>query len=469
MACGEDGGLFLKGLSMSEIPVSNPAASPSPPAPRAPFRLGRAGKLALVGGLLLVLLVPHLMIGTVIRERESYSEQVLAGVGQSWGRPQAVLGPVLVVPTRAPVERAAVTLTAETPRWEHGAIAVLPTQLKADARLAPERRRRGLFEAVVYEAEVAFTAQLAIPSITLPEGKDLLWREAFIVTGASDLRAAAGAARLAVGGRELSQREAADSGCYGAEFIRWDIGLEGPPEPGQVLSLQGNMALRGTGSFGLEPLARQVELSVAAPWPTPSFQGAGLPVRSEISESGFSAQWREGTGRPLVRTLERNWCQGLVRPSNQVGVELLEAVPTYRMVTRASKYAAMFLALAFLTYVLFELIAGVRIHLVQYGLLGLSVVMFPLLLLAFGEPLGFAAAYAISTAAVVAQASAHTAAVTRRGKLAALFAGVLSGLFGFLYVVLSLEAYALLAGAVALFAALSVVMVVTRRVDWAAG
>ncbi len=67
----------------------------------------------------------------------------------------------------------------------------------------------------------------------------------------------------------------------------------------------------------------------------------------------------------------------------------------------------------------------------------------------------------------MAQASAYTVAVTRRRGLAGLFAGLLGGLFGFLYVVLSLEAYALLAGAVALFAALSVVMLVTRRVDWA--
>ncbi|APT60362.1 hypothetical protein RGI145_23740 (plasmid) [Roseomonas gilardii] len=58
-------------------------------------------------------------------------------------------------------------------------------------------------------------------------------------------------------------------------------------------------------------------------------------------------------------------------------MEFLEAVPTYRMVTRASKYAVMFLALGFLTYVLFELLAGLRIHLVQYGLQGLSIVLFP--------------------------------------------------------------------------------------------
>lgn len=448
---------------MTEIP-----APPLPSAtPRPPFRLGRAGKLGLVGGLLLLLLVPHLMIEAVIAERESYSEEVRRGVAQSWGQPQSLLGPVLVVPTRSAAPRPGVTATMEPLRWETGHVAVLPTQLDAEVRLAPERRRRGLFEAVVYEAEAALSATLSIPSIKVPDGTELLWTQAFLVTGASDLRAAAGGARLAADGRELAAGDASDATCVGAELIRWELGLAGPPAPDQRLALQGSLALRGTGSFSLLPLARHANLTVAAPWPTPSFQGAGLPVRADINDSGFNATWREGTGQALVRNLSANWCQGLVQAGMPVGVELLEAVPTYRMVTRASKYAAMFLALAFLTYVLFELVAAVRIHLVQYGLLGLSVVLFPLLLVAFGEPLGFAAAFAISAAAVVIQSSAYTAAVTRRPGLTGLFAAILSGLFAFLYVVLSLEAYALLAGTVALFAALSAVMIVTRRVDWA--
>ncbi|MFC0387848.1 cell envelope integrity protein CreD [Muricoccus vinaceus] len=446
---------------MSDIPASIPQ-----PTPRQPFRLGRAGKLGLVGGLLLLMLVPHMMIEAVIEERESYQQQVREGIARSWGPAQSVLGPLLMVPTRSPAQRA-VNETGPL-RWDRGAVAVLPTQLRAEARLAPESRRRGLFEAIIYEAEVGLSADLAVPEITPEPGTELLWREAFLVTGASDLRSAgAGAgARLSVDGRELASRDALDAGCVGMDLARWDLRLEGPPEPGRSVALAGALTLRGTSSFGLLPLARRTELGVSAPWPTPSFTGAGLPVRSDVTASGFTAEWKEGTGQPLVRHLGAGWCSQLAYAGTQVGVDLLEAVPTYRMVTRASKYAAMFLALAFLTYVLFELVAGVRIHLVQFGLLGLSVVLFPLLLLAFGEPLGFAVAYVISTAAVVGQASAYTAAVTRRVGLAGLFAGVLGGLFSFLYIVLSLEAYALLAGSVALFAALSVVMAITRRVDW---
>ncbi|MGI4942880.1 MAG: inner membrane CreD family protein [Janthinobacterium lividum] len=148
--------------------------------------------------------------------------------------------------------------------------------------------------------------------------------------------------------------------------------------------------------------------------------------------------------------------------ASDVSVDLLEAVPTYLMVTWAAKYGTLFLVLCFLTYVLIEQGRALRIHLAQYGLLGLSVALFPLLLPVVAEPLGFTVAYAISTAAVMAQASLYTLSVTGRVRPALLFAGVL----GTLFVVLRLQTYALLTGTVVLFLVLSVIMATTRRLDW---
>ncbi|WP_426956849.1 cell envelope integrity protein CreD [Muricoccus radiodurans] len=436
-----------------------------PPLPQARSLISRLApgfKLVLVGTLLLVMLIPDAMISSVIRERESYQHQVRADIARSWGPAQSIQGPVLILPTRSLAPR----LPNETGpiRYERGTITILPARLRAEARLAPERRKRGLFEAVVYSTDVALSGSFTIPALNLPPETEALWREAHLLSGATDLRAASDDARLTWDGRALTTGETEANGCRGFELLRWNLGLEEAPPADRSIAFQGTMPLRGTGSLHLLTRARRAELELSAPWSTPSFTGSGLPIRSDVTENAFTASWSEAGSAALIRT--GPFCESGTR---QVGVELLEAVPTYRMVSRASKYAIMFLALSFLTYVLFELIARVRIHLIQYGLLGLSVVLFPLLLLAFGEPLGFAAAYAISAGAVMAQACAYTAAVTRRIGLAAVFAGVLGALFGFLYVTLSLENYALLTGAVALFAALSLVMMVTRRVDWAGG
>jgi inner membrane protein len=92
--------------------------------------------------------------------------------------------------------------------------------------------------------------------------------------------------------------------------------------------------------------------------------------------------------------------------------------------------------------------------------------LFSLLLVSFAEPFGYVAGYWISAALVLVQATAYTAAVTRRTGPTLVFATALAGLFGFLHLLIGLENYSLLVGTVALFLVLSAVMAVTQRVDW---
>lgn len=454
--------------SPATTPDAPPPAGGATPGPAAPAALLRS-KAAWIGGLLLALLLPQHFIGALVAEREARNEEVQREVGQGWGRAQTLLGPVLALPYRVPVSRDA---SGAVTQWRQGTYAVLPTDLKARVDLAPESRRRGLFEAVVYAAKADMTGSFALPTAFPPEapGIEVLWRDAYVLAGSGDLRAAGAGPALTWKGEALEPGDAAgDAGlCGPADALRWPVALEPPPEGGaQPVPFGLRLDLRGSRSFRLLPSARRTELALGGPWATPSFVGTELPARSSASGRQFSAEWTVGNRQPLVRR-SLGVCGAAAAGSAEpgIGVELLEAVPTYRMVSRASKYAAFFLALSFATYAVFELTARVRIHPVQYGLLGCSVVLFPLLLLALGEPLGFAAAYALSAAAVTAQASLHTASATGRPALGAAFAAVLAALFGFLYVVLNLEAYSLLVGALALFAALSVVMAAARRVDW---
>lgn len=461
--------------TLPDPPGPLPGAPPRPSALRA-VATGQAlasptVKLFLVGALLLVMLIPHLMVAVVIEEREARQVEVQNEIAASWGPAQTALGPLLVVPYRVSVPRQ-VGEPVGPPHVRRGAVTVAPTRLRAEARLSPETRRRGLFEAIVYGAEVSTEGTFSVPPLADPEpGAELLWREAHLVAGASDLRSLGGEGpRLSWDGGPLAEGSGDAAGgalaCHGFDLVRWEAGLTGPPPADRAIPFRLAMSLRGTASFRVAALARRTDLDLSGAWATPSFGGASLPVRSEVTDTEFRAAWAHGSGQPVVRAAGGDPCHEARLSQGGVGVTLLEAVPTYRMVSRASKYAVMFLALSFLTYALFELVGRARIHLVQYGLLGCSVVLFPLLLLAFGEPMGFAAGYALGSALVAAQASLYTWSVTRSARLAGLFAAVLGALFAFLFVVLSLETYALLAGAVALFGALSLVMVATRRVDW---
>lgn len=454
--------------------VPNPGAKPA-----IPFIGGPAIKLALIGVLLLLMQIPVLWVSSLVDERQDRQSEVQADIGRSWGPPQAVLGPIMVVPFRAeePQPRL-VDGRVQPPLPVRGYVHVMPNRLSADARIAPERRKRGLFGAVVYTGQIGMTGTFNVPTlnVTSLSGGDLrnvelLWPEAYVVAGATGLRATDPDTPLQFDNRRLDPAEDAPSmgdGCPGGSLLRWNLGLDGSPA-GRAIPFETTLALRGASSLHLIPAARRVELSLFGAWGTPSFSGSVLPTASNVTDAEFKAEWRDiGGAQQSVWTSRTamSCANAQATMQQQIGVDLLEAVPTYRMVTRSTKYAILFMALAFLTYFLFETLTRRPIHLVQYGMLGLSLSLFALLLLAVAEPLGFAPAYAIATAMVVGQASAYTWLVTRHARLAAVFAGVLGLLFGFLYVVLNLESYSLLAGAVALFAVLSVVMVVTNRLDW---
>lgn len=428
---------------------------------------GPTGKLAWIGAILLLMLIPAFLLGELTREREQRQAGVNAEFGTSWGPSQVVVGPILIVPYRA---------APDTPlRY----IEIAPSRLDAAAALAPELRKRGLFHALVYGADVSLSGTFVIPddfSSMVPSG-DVLWRESFIALRASDLRSLNAAPSLEWEGRQLAWAECAESDgidCRGGQFLVARLDWAAAPAVRAPLRFKADLHLRGTRTFRLAPLGKEVVLALSAPWSAPSFVGAALPERSTVSDSGFEAVWRVASVPPPGRwvwtsqsALEIASSSGAWRAVNDpIGVELREPVPIYQKVERASKYAVLFLALSFLTYFLFETVAGVHIHVVQYGLLGLSISLFALLLLAFSEPFGFEIGYALSSFLVLMQASVYTGVVTRRPRHALAFGAVLAALFAFLYVLLSLETYSLLLGAIALFTGLSALMAVTRNVDW---
>jgi inner membrane protein len=424
-------------------------------------------KILLIAILFLLMLIPLSLVSSLIAERQERQNQVLADFTTSWGPSQTVLGPLLVVPYR------------DAPDQPQRYLHLAPSDLQAKVRLLPEIRKRGLFRAVVYSAKVDLSGSFQIPDAAKLKtfSPALRWQDAFIALRANDMRALASSSQLSWDGRALPWSDCAENAganCDNDRFVVARLALDGPPASDAPIAFATSLDLRGTEAFWLAPLGKDVEMTASGLWDSPSFVGSMLPSASRVGADGFSADWHVSsnvaTGRwlwpsSLVIDTEATF-RGSSRAEYRIGVQLLEPVPTYQMVERSAKYAPLFLALSFLTYFLFEAIAGVRIHLIQYGLLGLSLSLFALLLISLSEPLGFTAGYALSALMVLLQASTYTASVSRAVRPAAIFAAVLAALFGFLYVVLSLEAYALLVGALALFTVLSITMAVTRHVDW---
>ncbi|MGF7174700.1 cell envelope integrity protein CreD [Azospirillum doebereinerae] len=436
--------------------------APAPPVPRRRWSL----KLLQIILLLLLTLAASWPIAGIVEEREARQSVLREEFVRSWGLRQVVRPPTLAVPYR--------TATGRGPYY----LKLAPRELTTQVTLVPEQKKRGLFSATVYTATVEMTGSVSIPfwpniEQVVGEGSTIDWKKSVVMMQATELGGMTTDDHIVWNGVKLPWRSCAEAigssaDCKGAVLV---ANPNMPPDPSSETDIpfKAMVTLRGTGDFRQILDARESTTIIKAPWSTPSFVGTMLPSRQRVGDNGFEAEWfTVNYAKWLIRstgTLSENVS---LQDCESVGVDLLEAVPTYRMINRASKYTILFVVLSFTVYALFELLSTVRIHNVQYGLLGLSMTLFNLLLVSFAEPLGYAAGYGISTALVLTQATLYTAAVTRRALPTVIFGAVLSTLFGFLYVLLSMETYALLAGSVALFVVLSAVMAVTQRIDWRA-
>ncbi len=241
------------------------------------------------------------------------------------------------------------------------------------------------------------------------------------------------------------------------------------------------------------PRGGQTKWAITSSWPNPSFGGSFLPEERKIDNQGFKAAYTvdklalgqapvatEDMGVPVIGDdvspqyasidipMARNTGEAVSGQSPAVTVGLVEPVDLYSRVDRSVKYGFLFIGFTFLAFLMFDIVGGARVAAAEYLMTGAGLVLFFVLLLAFAEVIGFTAAYLLASAAIIGLLTAYSAAVLRSWRRARFIGALLLGLYAVLYVLLSLEAWSLLIGAVMLFLALAGVMYATRKVDWSA-
>jgi inner membrane protein len=440
-----------------------------------------AMKLGLAILIALGLTIPLFSVWLMVYDRERQSREAQAGIAEGWGGPQTISGPLLVIPYRARitenVSENGKTVTRTREVWHELTLSPERVELTTDVR--PERRKRSIYEVVVYDAAVRGKARFAMPPDLARfgvEASDLAPDRAELRFGISDPRGLAPQLDVATGGRPVRLHPGSGSTARRGGFFAWFDAASLAASP---LVVDFGYKLRGNGSLSLAPQAGETIWRMRSPWPHPSFQGGFLPERRTVRPAGFEAVWRIGNlalGQALVAT-----GPAAVPPEGQpvssealpegsgpreAGVSLIQPVDLYSQVDRAAKYGFLFIGFTFLAFLLFDLIAGVRVSGVEYLLVGAALILFFVLLLAFAEVIGFTAAYVVAGAAIIGLETAYSAAVLGSWRRAAFIFGLLSALYAVLYVLLSLEAYSLLIGSLLLFAALAAVMYLTRHLNW---
>ncbi len=440
-------------------------------------------KLALTIMVGLMLTIPLFSVWLLVYDRKTQSDEATASITEGWGGSQAMNGPVLVIPYRATSTETVVENGASVSKSSQviREFTVAPEAIELATTLAPQVRRRSIYEAVVYDAAISGRARFVLPPDFARAGVDPAQMEmdrAELRFGLSDPRGLGANPRVNADGRPLRLQPGAGSGG-GRGFFAW---LDASSLTTKPLSVDFAFGFRGNQSLSLIPQAGDTQWKVRSSWPNPSFRGDFLPSTRHVNNKGFSAAYRIGNlalGRSLVSAGDAGAAaipsvpQRLpavgapLNSENPVAqISLIQPVDPYDQVNRATKYGFLFIGFTFLALLLFDVIGGVRVSTVEYLLMGAALILFFVLLLAFAEVIGFTPAYVLAAGAIAALNTSYSAAVLGSWRRAGFIGGLLVGLYAVLYVLLSLEAYSLLIGSLMLFAALAGIMYATRRIDW---
>jgi inner membrane protein len=434
----------------------------------------------------MVLAIPLFSVWLLVYDRQSQSDEARASITEGWGGPQAISGPVLVIPYRSTATETSVgtnnaTVSRTREMWKE--LVLEPEAVDIKSEVKPELRKRSIYEAVVYDATAVGAARFAFPPDLARYGVEpgtLDLSKAELRFGLSDPRGLGANPKVKVDGRAARLQPGAGSGS-GKGFFAF---VDAAPLNARTMVVEFEYEFRGNSSLALAPHAGDTHWSVTSSWPHPSFGGSFLPGTRQTGEKGFTADYKIGNlalGRSLVSTNDKGGSditQGAPVPdryaaeagapgaSQSASISLIQPVDLYSRVNRATKYGFLFIGFTFLSLLMFDIIGGVRVSAVEYLLMGAAVVLFFVLLLAFAEVIGFAAAYVVASAAIAGLNTAYSAAVLGSWKRGYVIGGLLIGLYAVLYILLGLEAFALLIGSVLLFVALAGVMYATRAIDW---
>jgi len=426
-------------------------------------------KMVTIGFLLLILMIPENMVESLIRERSRAREGVVDEVSSKWGNAQTLTGPVLTIPYNTRI-------------FENGKYYIqkqyahfLPSDLKVTGDVNPHQKHRGIYDVMLYDADLHVTGsfdEIDITALNLNDS-DMVWEEAEIAIGITDMRGITEVISVNWQNEKVVMEPGVEmasmlkSGVNGKVAMRTFTENEnGVKTINTFKPIKFNYPLKVLGSSNLRfaPIGKQTNVTLNSAWADPKFDGAFLPQDPQISDSGFVAEWKVIYHN---RNYPQQWLHNKYKfDGSTFGVDLIVPVDEYQKTLRSAKYASLIVLLTFLTFFFIEIANNIRIHPLQYVLVGSALVLFYTLLLSISEHFGFNTAYIVSTILVAGLIGFYGTVIFRDKKMASFLTAGLGGIYAFMYFVLNSQDYALLMGSIGLFVILAIVMYATRNIKF---
>ena len=421
-------------------------------------------RLLTIGLLILLLLIPVSMVQDLIKERHERQEEAIKEVSDKWGSAQTLLGLVLTVPytTSSKVYNndGKMIKRIESRAYAH----FLPDQLNIEGEILPEMRYRGIYEVTVYRSKMKISGIFSPPKFEdwkIPVA-DIFWEEAYVALGLSDLRGIQEEVTLHWGNDTYGFKPGIESDEVIQKGISTRILI--PPSSNKPWDFSLDLSINGSTSLSMVPLGKSTLVELNSSWPSPSFDGTFLPDERTIDQEGFHASWEVLNLNRSYPQSFRGTVQGIYESA--FGINLWVPANDYQQTMRAAKYASLFIALTFLLFFFVQLLNGLRIHPVQYVIVGLALCVFYTLLIALSEHLSFALSYLVSSVTIILMITLFAHSFSKKKKLTQVIGGILVLLYTFIYLIIQIEDYALLVGSLGLLFVLAIIMHLSRKINW---
>ena len=411
-------------------------------------------KLGIIGLLSVLLLIPQQFILRLINERYETSSKAETEVSQLWSKAQQVTGPVIHIPDKYKREKD---------------LYLLPEELHIKGNVETEKRHRGIFDAMVYSAELDINGSFILPDLSALEDSFYDISKAEVLIALNDFRGLTENISISFNDTIHSMKSNKD-GQMGS-VLCCPVSLS-EMQSGQSVNYSVKMPIKGSESLTFLPLGNSTEVELTSNCTSPSFQGNYLPVSRTVSDKGFSASWKIlAINRDFSQTvLKWNECghgpQCVNTSENAFGVTMKVPVLQYQQTTRSVKYAYLFILMTFAIVFFLEYRHLTPIHPVQYLLIGIALLLFYTLLLSFSEHIPFLWSYLIAMLMTIVLITGYLAGILKIRKTSIMTGLFLLTLYVFMYVLLQMETYTLLVGSIGIFIILAALMYASQKVKW---
>ncbi len=409
-------------------------------------------KIACIAILVILMLKPAMMLDEIIKERLARINELIENVASKWGGGQKIIGPVLTVPYSR----------------SDGVICYahfMPESLDVTGDIASEEKGAGLFSAKVYNARLDLSGKFTFPDTSELEipSEYFQWDNARVSVHISNIQGIRDRIVFNLNKEEFQAKpEVINNDLFSSGFsVKFALNPS-------VHDYSYNIPVNLTGSkkIGFVPCGKTTTVALNSNWPEASFYGSFQPFEKNIESNDLMAKWKV---LDFNRSFPQQWLGRKYKKEFQCsnfGVNLPTPTGIYEKSRQAIGYGLLFIILTYTSLFIFEMTSSIRLHPIQYLLIGLGIITFHALLISLSEQISFQAAYWISSIAVILMISLYAKSILRSAKLAALLGGLLAIVYTFSFWTLQVAEYALLAGSLGFFILLSFMMYLTRNVDW---